>query len=121
MAPKVLLIDDEEDLLELLVEFFEMEGFEVIHSLTGEGALSLINEHKDISVIVSDQSLNDISGNDILNKLKEGGSTYPPFFFSTGSVEYTEEQAIADGATGLFSKPFDLEAVVQKVKQAVES
>lgn len=116
MAVKVLLIDDEVDLLELLVEFFEMEGFEVLQSLTGEGALKHIEEHSDIAAIVSDQNLDDMTGNDILNKLKEGGD-YPPFFFSTGSVDYSEQDAIADGATGLFSKPFDLETVVNRVKE----
>ncbi len=120
MSYKILLIDDEADLLDLLVEFFEMEDFQVLKSLTGQGALDLIKEHNDIAAIVSDQNLDDMTGNDILKSLKAGGS-YPPFFFSTGSIDYTQEMAIADGATGLFSKPFDLEEVVAKVKAVVSA
>jgi CheY-like chemotaxis protein len=116
MTGKVLIIDDEKDLLELLSEFFSMEGYEVLSALNGEDALNLYNSNHDIKAIISDKNLPDMTGNDILNKLKEGGE-YPPFFFSTGSVEYTESMAISDGATGLFSKPFDLEEVVEAVKK----
>ncbi len=119
MSGRVLLIDDEEDLLSLLKDFFELEGLDVLTALSGREALELLDQHDDIAVIISDKNLTDMTGNDILNKLKEGGD-YPPFFFSTGAVEYSEEQAIADGATGLFAKPFELEQVIETVKKFVE-
>jgi DNA-binding response OmpR family regulator len=90
MAAKILLIDDEPDLLELIADFLEMEDFEVLKAENGTDALELYSQHSDIAAIISDQNLGDMTGNDILEKLKAGGD-YPPFFFSTGSLDYTQE------------------------------
>lgn len=116
---KVLIIDDEPDLLELISEFFQMDDFEVLKACNGKEAFDhILNSRPD--AIICDETLPDVNGHDILIKVKEIYENKPIFYFSTGSVTLTKEAAISEGATGLFSKPFDIEDLINQIKSDLE-
>lgn len=117
----ILIIDDEEDLAELCAEAFESEGLTNVSFVTTPGeALKRISEQF-YHVILSDATMPEISGYDIFTKTKNcyKGNNYL-FYFITGSVSIEKKEVLELGATGLIAKPFDLDEMVELVKNDIE-
>lgn len=113
----ILIVDDEEDLLEMYRELFEMEGFHVFTSTSAKEALVIYSNQPDIKLIISDANMGDISGIEFLKLLKANYSTIPVFYLATGAIEQTEEQIKSLGGTGLVLKPFDLDEILNRIKK----
>ena len=118
---RVLIIDDEVDLLDLLSEFFGMEDFEVLSAPNvAESVAILKNQSQKIDAVICDQNLPDGTGKDILKTCKETDHKDCFFYFSTGDINLTIEEVTAMGATGIFAKPFDIDQMVEIVSKAIE-
>ncbi len=118
MAPKlkVLLVDDEVDILEILVFAFADAGFETVVASSPSAAIALLQTHV-VDVILTDVAMPEGSGLDILAEVRRLGRPTPTFLMS-GFVVLTREEAMARGAAGLFQKPFDTDAMIVKVLEA---
>lgn len=87
--PKVLLIDDEADILEVVGLILETEGFEVTKSISGAEALvKLETEHFDI--VVSDYLMPKMDGIQLLKKVREQ-KDFTPFIFFSGNADESDE------------------------------
>lgn len=119
---KVLLIDDDEDLSNIFTAALTKDGFETVFSLTGqEGLEKAKTEHPNI--ILLDQVLPDMSGNDILKTLKADPltSSVPVILLSNFSQEELVKGAINEGAVDyLFKYQVEPKDVVTKVKEALK-
>jgi response regulator RpfG family c-di-GMP phosphodiesterase len=67
---KLLLVDDEPQVLESLSQLFDYE-YKVLTATSGEAALSLLNAHRDIAIIISDQRMGSMRGVDLLRHVKQ--------------------------------------------------
>ncbi len=110
----ILIVDDEEDLLELCVDSFEMEGFNVSKAIDGKKALEVLNSNE-IHVVVSDAYMPEMSGEELLVEVLKLDSKTPLFYLSTGAIDVTEEEIQSKGATGLVSKPFDMDDLIERI------
>ena len=111
----VLIIDDEEDLLEIMQDSFEIEDFKVEVAKNGQQAKEILNA-KEMDIVISDENMPGISGHDLLSFVRsKEGSEKTLFYFSTGDVDANEDKMIEEGATGLLQKPFDIDDVIQKM------
>lgn len=111
----VLVVDDEEDLAELAADAFEMEDFKVTQALSGKEALAAM-ERETVHVVISDQNMPEMSGNQLLDAIKEKyGDDRPLFYLSTGAIDITDEDIKEKGGTGLIAKPYNLDEIVQVV------
>ncbi|OGH23328.1 MAG: hypothetical protein A2958_00165 [Candidatus Levybacteria bacterium RIFCSPLOWO2_01_FULL_38_13] len=120
---KILIVDDDESLTQVLSTAFTKEGFTTIVSKTGRDGLNKAKEENP-NLILLDQVLPDISGNQILKELKidEQTKTIPVMMVSNFSQEDLVNQAINDGATDyIFKYQADIEDIVNKVKGALKS
>ena len=119
---KVLLVDDDEDLVNIFAAALSKEGLETAYELTGLQGISKAKEiHPDL--ILLDQVLPDISGNDILKTLKADESTknIPVIILSNFSQEELVKGAIDQGALDyLFKYQVEPRDVVAKVKDALK-
>ena len=119
---KVLLVDDDEDLVNIFSAALNKEGLETAYELTGQQGISKAKEiHPDL--ILLDQVLPDISGNDILKVLKSDESTkmIPVIILSNFSQEELVKGAIDQGALDyLFKYQVEPRDVVAKVKEALK-
>ncbi len=120
MAPSdfsILIVDDEEDLLELIVDSFELEDFNITAASNGEKAFAAIDE-KSFHVILCDQNLpGGITGDDILAKVKEDEKQKDAkFFLLTGEIDIDVNDLTSRGAEGVIEKPFDSDEVLEKIK-----
>jgi DNA-binding response OmpR family regulator len=119
---KVLLIDDDEDLVNIFSAALEKEGFNTVYSLMGEEGIAKAKTEKP-DVILLDQVLPDTSGNDILKTLKidETTKNIPVILLSNFSQEELVKGAIDEGAVDyLFKYQVEPKDVVTKVKSALK-
>ena len=115
---RILIVDDEEDLLQMVAEAFEEEGCTVSTANNGEDALNILLE-KDIQVVIADESMPKLDGHELMAKIQESKKAFPLYFFSTGSMELLENELQEKGATGLITKPFDLDTILELVKNKI--
>lgn len=119
---KILLIDDDEDLMTIFSTTLKKEGFDTVVQNTGEGGLSKAKEEKP-DLILLDQVLPDVSGNDVLKTLKtqEETKSIPVILLSNFSQEELVKGAIDQGAIDyLFKYQVEPKDVVEKVKEALK-
>lgn len=119
MKAKILIVDDEPNMVALFKRFLGKEGFAVIGAGgLQEGSKTLANETFD--VIISDLSLGDGSGLDLLRQARKT-QPHAPFILITayGSVE-SAVTAMKDGAFDYITKPFQNEEILLLVRKALE-
>lgn len=119
---KVLLIDDDEDLLVVFSAALQKDGFQVTSTTTGQDGLSKAKTEKP-DIILLDQVLPDMSGNDVLKTLKQDDltKTIPIVLLSNFSQEELVKGAIDSGAVDyLFKYQVEPKDVVNKVKEALK-
>ncbi len=112
----VCLIEDDEIMGESLCDRFELEGIGAHWFHSAEDALEklAVNEY---AIVVSDIMLPGMSGDQLYDHLADKGDSVPPFVFITGygSIEKAVE-LIKRGATDYITKPFDIDALIEKVR-----
>lgn len=115
---KVLIVDDDQALLTIFSTALEKAGFEVTTALTGaEGIEKAKTENP--SLVLLDQVLPDVNGNDVLKKLKEDPQTQSLKIAMLSNFGQSElvEQAIQAGALDYILKyQIEPEDLVNKVQ-----
>jgi len=115
---KLLLVEDEEELVRIVQTYFRDEGYEVRIALNGEEGLKVVRDFNP-DVIVSDVKMGQMDGFEFyeaLKKLPAFGKT--PFIFLTIMDDRASvERAEALGASGYMTKPFDVEELHEKIRE----
>ena len=115
MAEKVLVVDDERQIRDLLGEFLEREGYEVLLASAGEEAIELA-ERKIPHAILLDVKMPGIDGIEVCKRLKaEPKTQFIPVIMITGYVD-NKMVAIESGADDFVNKPIDLMELAVRVK-----
>lgn len=113
---KILVLDDEEMIRDLLCETFQKKGYTVHTTANGKGALKKIREDK-WDLLVTDLRLPDISGMEILSTVKKKHPELGIIMITAyGSIK-NAVKAMKQGAFDYITKPFNLdemELVVEK-------
>ncbi|OGH24440.1 MAG: hypothetical protein A3B47_01715 [Candidatus Levybacteria bacterium RIFCSPLOWO2_01_FULL_39_24] len=122
MVVKVLIIDDDENLSAVFETALQKAGFETIFALNGKSGLDKARSEKP-DLILLDQVLPDISGNEVLRTLKMDSDTQniPVLILSNFSQEELVKEAINNGAMDyIFKYQVEPQDLVNKVKQALK-
>jgi two-component system chemotaxis response regulator CheY len=108
VATRVLLVEDEADIREMLAVALQMAGFTVHEASNGTSALTCMRRER-IDVIVTDLSLPDLQGMQIVRALRrESHPVYIPIIVLTGRLtEAIEDRARVAGANLFLQKPCD--------------
>lgn len=117
MAFKILVVDDEHDLRATIVEALEIEGYEVVEAMDGEMALEVLGKVKGIDLILLDQMMPRLTGDqfrriqqenaefkDIPVILMTAGRVDPDLFYSIKPASYVR-------------KPIDLDLFLNKIEE----
>jgi CheY-like chemotaxis protein/Tfp pilus assembly protein PilZ len=114
---RVLIVDDEPDLREIIAFDFEAAGYVVDCAEDGLTAWKALSESK-YDVVVSDIRMPNSDGVSLLKKVKSGGrGDVPVMVFITGYSDLSLDEAYHLGIDGFFSKPFDRRELVQNIKR----
>jgi CheY-like chemotaxis protein len=122
---KILVVDDEPDLREIISSRFQMEGSHVTLAENGESALKIL-ERNDFDAVISDIRMPGKSGTELLEVLKATQNTspkkaLPAVILISGFCDLAHKDALARGATALLVKPFDLDDMITAVFDAVKN
>ncbi len=113
---KILIVDDEIAIAELISDSLEDEGFETVIKTDGRSAYEYINEYKDeICLITLDIMMPGISGVDLC-KFIRGSVECPIIFVSAKGKTLDKVLGLELGADDYISKPFVVEEFVARVK-----
>jgi len=117
---KILIADDEPDIIVITKARLEKSGFEVVTCPDGEGCLKLAQDLPD--VILLDIQMPGIDGYEVLRRLKNGESTksIPVIMLSASSSEDALKKTLEAGAAGYVLKPFDPGALIETIRKAVK-
>jgi DNA-binding response OmpR family regulator len=116
---KILVVDDEKDMLLILEKRLTAEGYSVITTTKGTNAVSLAkSQHPDI--IILDVAMPGMDGGEVAAKLREHPLTrsIPVIFLTallTKTEEYEGDHTVSSNIT--FAKPFDTEELLVRIKE----
>src|SRR6056297_1615793 len=111
---KILIVDDEIEICELLKLYLENANYDVKYCHTGKEALEFINDY-DPDLIILDVLLPDINGLDLCPNLREKTSA-PIIFLSCKKQEYDKISGLEAGGDDYISKPFSPRELVARIK-----
>jgi CheY-like chemotaxis protein len=116
---KILIVDDERDMLELVKVILIRAGYDVTTDLNGETVEIIKKDYPNL--IILDVSMSGKDGRDICRHLKSKEATrnIPILFLSANNdLELLAEQA---GADDYLSKPFSINALLRKLEVALKA
>jgi CheY-like chemotaxis protein len=115
---KILLVDDEGDLINYIAAVLQEEGFDVSTRLSAEEALGKISAETP-DLVISDVRMQNMDGFEMLQIMKtmRGADKVPVIFLTAIDDRLGQQQAERLGATAYISKPFDLDDLIRLVKR----
>jgi two-component system KDP operon response regulator KdpE len=115
--PLILIVDDEPQIRRLLTVTLEANGYQVLSAVTGQEGLVLAAQHRP-ALIILDIGLPDLSGKDVLNRLREW-SNVPVVILSVESDEKGKVAALDAGADDYVTKPFNTDELLARLRVAL--
>ena len=117
---RILIVDDEEDILELIRYNLDKEGFDVVCAENGEKCLDLVASHSP-ELIVLDLMLPGIDGLDVCKKLKNNPKTQfiPIIMLTAKSTESDIVVGLELGADDYVIKPFSPRVLIARIKSVL--
>ncbi len=119
---KILLIDDEEDLLELVKSTLELENFNVITAQDGEDGFKKAVDEKP-NLILLDIKMPGLNGFQVLERLKtnEVTSNIPVIMFTTSIQMRDRDKALDMGAVDYVVKSFEGFALAERIREILKN
>lgn len=117
---KILVVDDEQDILEFLRELLEEEGYSVVTMDDGEH-LERLQLHDLPDLILLDILLSGKDGRELVKYLKAQNATRRIPVIMISAHPTARESALASGADLFVAKPFDLTNLLDTIEQIVST
>lgn len=111
---KILVVDDEKNITDVVQAYLEKEGFKVITASDGEAALDIFNRDT-IHLIILDLMLPKLSGEGVCSKIRTV-STVPIIMLTAKAEEDEKIEGISIGADDYLTKPFSARELVVRVR-----
>ncbi len=115
---RILLVEDEEDLNDLVKLNLEMDGFKVISEYNGISAIQRFKEEK-FDTVVLDIMLPGVSGIEVCEAIRLVNNQVPIIFVSAKGTPEDRIVGLKKGGDDYLSKPFNLEELIIKVNKSV--
>ena len=115
---KILIIEDDEAIKIGLKYYLEQESFDIVTAANGEDAIKEIKKNMDISLILLDINLPDISGFELFKKIKEINN-FPIIFLTANDLEVSIVMGIDMGADDYITKPFKARELVSRINSVL--
>jgi len=118
--PKVLIVDDDPNLLETLSANISNHNFLVETCLSGEMALEILERDNEINVVIADLSMNGMSGEELFQEINQQYPYIPVIILTAyGSVESAVE-LVKQGAYDYLEKPSNIVQLIKVLETAVK-
>jgi two-component system OmpR family response regulator len=114
---RVLVVDDEPAIRELLAMVCAYEGWDVTTAATGEAALGAVRADPP-DVVLLDRMLPDLDGLAVLRGIRDSSPAVPVIMVTARDSAEDRAALLAAGATGYVTKPFGVAALADEIRRA---
>ncbi|MEE3078460.1 MAG: response regulator [Bdellovibrionota bacterium] len=115
---RMLVVDDEPELLEILSEYFELKDFNVFTAESGNKALEFLDKEK-VDFVLSDIRMPDGDGIYLVKSLRAIDEKEPVIYLYSGQIDKnslsTDEDLLMMGVQKLIKKPFATEEIEREI------
>lgn len=114
---KILVVDDEKHIVELISYNLEREGYKVLKAHNGAEALELLYKEK-VDLLILDIMMSNVNGLDVLKKVRTSTKIYnmPVIIVSAKNDEFDKILGIELGADDYLTKPFSIKELLARIK-----
>lgn len=123
MSPStIMVVEDDVSLREALCDTLQQAGYGVVAAADGRAALELFADSKrgpGIAMVVSDVQMNRMDGHTLLKQLRQQRPDLPVLLMTAYGTIKNAVEAMRDGAVDYLVKPFEAEALLQRVTRFV--
>jgi two-component system OmpR family response regulator len=114
-SARVLVVDDEPNITELVAMALRYEGFTVKTAATGRSAISAVSQFAP-SLVILDVMLPDIDGTEVLKRLNSAGNKVPIIFLTAKDATEDKVHGLTIGGDDYVTKPFSIEELMARVR-----
>ncbi len=121
MKSKILLVEDERDLGNVVKQYLEIMDFDVEWSLNGKNAYDTYAAKPDnFDLLVIDVQLPGMNGFDLASKIQEHNKNTPYLFLTARGEKKDRINGLSIGADDYITKPFDIDELVLRIKNIIK-
>jgi DNA-binding NtrC family response regulator len=119
---RILVVDDDINLLESIGRGLRNKGFQVIQALSAEEALEHIDSDNEsaIDLILADYVMPGMSGIDLLEKVREKSSSLPVIIMTAHWKKQILIDAMRKNCNSFIEKPFTLDSLLKEITMFIE-
>ena len=119
MNNKIIIVEDEEDLLDLLEYNLSKEGFDVVGFLNTKTVETMLEE-EDVNLIVMDRNLPGVEGSEYVKSLRNKGIQTPVIYLTAKDKDSDVEEGFVSGGDDYMTKPFNMKELVLRIKSILK-
>lgn len=112
---KILVVDDEKEIVELLSIYIKNEGYEVEKAFNGKDALIKLANQKDVDLMVLDVMMPTMDGIEVVKRVRQD-SQLPILMLSAKTTDIDKIKGLVSGADDYVAKPFNPLEVMARIK-----
>lgn len=112
---KILVVDDEKSIVNLIRMNLELEGYKVVTSMTGVDAVDKFKEERP-ELVILDIMLPDISGHEVIQKFQKIDNEVPVIMLTANSQINDKLLGLQLGADDYITKPFNSAELILRIK-----
>ncbi len=115
---KILIVDDEKKIREVVREYAEFEGFDVLEAGDGMEAVKKVSENEDISIIIMDIMMPKLDGYSAVREIRKT-SAVPVIMLSARGEEYDKLFGFELGVDDYVVKPFSPKELMARIRAVI--
>ena len=112
---KILVVDDDKEIVQLLEIYIRNEGYEPVAAYNGKEALTKLNTNPDIGLVILDLMMPEMDGMEVIKQVRKD-SDIPILVLSAKTTDMDKIQGLISGADDYVTKPFNPLEVMARVK-----
>lgn len=115
MSVKIVIVEDEEDLLDLIEYSLSKENFETIGFLDTKNVTQFLDE-EDVDLVIMDRNLPGVEGSEFIQALREDGFTTPVIYLTAKAKDSDVEEGFLRGGDDYITKPFNMKELILRIQ-----
>lgn len=117
----ILWADDEMELLKPHILFLNSKGYDVITAVSGDEALDIVRENRNINAVLLDENMPGISGLETLTKIKQMRADLPVIMITKSEEEHIMDDAIGGKIADYLIKPVNPNQIILSLKKTLDN
>lgn len=117
----ILWADDEMELLKPHILFLNNKGYEVITAVSGDEALEVVRDNKNVNAVLLDENMPGLTGLETLAKIKQMRADLPVIMITKSEEEHIMDDAIGGKIADYLIKPVNPNQIILSLKKTLDN